>query len=258
MVIKIHSSPQNHPDSPLADLPAYFSDGGTMRPAIFKTLLSAFFILPLCACQANVGQAVDPEQDHPAEVQQIIQAYSSIITDCDIENAEFSLIYLDDDAVPELVILDRYHNRYSIYTVKDSSAVCLVDYITTVEMSYYERYGVISAFYRWNGGGDEGSYANTYYQIDQHSEPLTDDSIPDFESTYNAVYDENGQWTGTGTVNYSAKGEEIEEAAYHQIETDLNILQTDERCCFSETSECFTKDELLLYLEMTTTLEAVS
>ena len=49
-----------------------------------------------------------------------------------------------------------------------------------------------------------------------------------------------------------------DEAAYHQIETDLNILQTDERSCFSETSECFTKDELLLYLEMTTTVEATS
>ena len=156
--------------------------------AIFKTLLSAFFILLLCACQTGDGQADNPDQDRTAEAQQLIQAYSPIITDCDIENAEFSMIYLDDDAVPELVILDRYYNRYSIYTVKDSSAICLVDYITTVEMSYYEHCGVISAFYRWNGGGDEGSYANAYYQIDQHSEPLTDDSIPDFEFTYNAVY----------------------------------------------------------------------
>ena len=226
--------------------------------AIFKTLLSAFFILLLCACQTGDGQADNPDQDRTAEAQQLIQAYSPIITDCDIENAEFSMIYLDDDAVPELVILDRYYNRYSIYTVKDSSAVCLVDHITTVEMSYYEHCGVISAFYRWNGGGDEGSYANAYYQIDQHSEPLTDDSIPDLEFTYNAVYDENGQWTGTGTVNYSVKGEEIDEAAYQQILADLDLPQAEEKSCFSETSECFTKDELLLYLEMTTTLEAAS
>ena len=50
-------------------------NGGTMRPAIFKTLLSVFFILLLCACQADCGQAVDPEQDRPAEVQQLIQAF---------------------------------------------------------------------------------------------------------------------------------------------------------------------------------------
>ena len=79
-----------------------------MRPAIIKTLLPAFFILLLCTCQADGGRATNSEQDSPVEVQQIIQTYSPIITDCDIENAEFSLIYLDGDAVPELVILDRY------------------------------------------------------------------------------------------------------------------------------------------------------
>lgn len=185
-----------------------------MKPAIFKTLLSAFFILLLCACQADGGQAIDSERERPAEVHQIIQAYSPTITSCDIEDAEFSLIYLDDDAVPELVILDRYHNRYSFYTIKDGSTVCLVDYITTVEMTYYERRGVISAFYRWNGGGDEGGYASEYYQLDRHSEALTDNSTPDFQFTYQAAYDENGQWTGTGTTSYFAQGEEIGEAAY--------------------------------------------
>ena len=160
-----------------------------MRPAIFKILLSAFFILLLCACQTGDGQADNPDQDRTAEAQQLIQAYSPIITDCDIENAEFSMIYLDDDAVPELVILDRYHNRYSIYTIKDGSAVCLVDYITTVEMTYYERRGVISAFYRWNGGGDEGGYASEYYQLGQHSKVLTDDWTPDFPFTYQAADD---------------------------------------------------------------------
>jgi hypothetical protein len=229
-----------------------------MKPVIFKTMLPAFFILLLCACQADGGRDIDAEQDRPAEVHPIIQAYSSTIAGCNIESAEFSLIYLDDDAVPELVILDRYHSRYSIYTIKDSSVICLVDYITTVEMTYYERRGVISAFYRWNGGGDEGSYASACYQIDQHSEPLTDASLPDFEFTYSAVYDENGQWTGTGTINYFTKGEEIGETAYYQILTGLNISQADEVSCFSETSRCFTKDELLLYLDMETTLEAAS
>ncbi|WP_300606382.1 XAC2610-related protein [uncultured Oscillibacter sp.] len=219
-----------------------------MRPAIFKTLLSAFFILLLCACQADGGHADDPGQGRPAEVQQLIQAYSPTITDCAIEDAEFSLIYLDDDAVPELVILDRYHNRYSIYTIKDGSAVCLVDYITTVEMTYYERLGVISAFYRWNGGGDEGGYASEYYQLDQHSETLTDDSTPDFQFTYQAAYDENGQWTGTGTTSYFAQGEEIDEAAYQQILADFDLSQAEEKSCFSEDNDCFTKDEILTYL----------
>lgn len=219
-----------------------------MKPTIFKTALSAFFILLLCACQANGRREMDAKQDDPAEVRPSIQAYSPAIAGCDIENAEFSLIYLNDDAIPELVILDRYHNRYSIYTIKDGSAVCLVDSITTVEMAYYEHLNVISVFYRWNGGGDEGNYASQYYQLDQHPETLTDDSIPDFEFTYHASYDENGQWTGTGTTSYFAQGEEIDETAYRQILAGLKISEADEKSCFSEDNACFTKDEILTYL----------
>lgn len=219
-----------------------------MKPTIFKTALSAFFILLLCACQANGWREMDAKQDDPAEVRPSIQAYSPAIAGCDIENAEFSLIYLNDDAIPELVILDRYHNRYSIYTIKDGSAVCLVDSITTVEMTYYEHLDVISAFYRWNGGGDEGNYASQYYQLDQHPETLTVDSIPDFEFTYHASYDETGRWTGTGTTSYFAQGEEIDEAAYHQILAGLKISEADEKSCFSEDNACFTKDEILTYL----------
>lgn len=77
-----------------------------MKTAVLKILLLSLSSLMLCACQAG-DKGVEPEQDHPVEVQQIIQTYSPIITNCDIENAEFSLIYLDEDAVPELVILDR-------------------------------------------------------------------------------------------------------------------------------------------------------
>lgn len=203
----------------------------------------AVFSLALCACPGDSGRNVRPEQSRPAEVQEMLQAYSATIADCKIENAMFSLIYLDDDAVPELVVLDRAYDRYFIYAIEDGSIVCLVDFITTVEMTYFEYCGIISAFYRWNGGGDEGGYASQYYQLDQHSETLTDDSIPDLQFTYQAVYDENGQWTGTGTMNYSAKGEEIDETAYHQVLADFNISQENERSCFSETNRCFTKDE---------------
>lgn len=229
-----------------------------MRSAALRIVLLTIFFLVLCACQVDSRRNDRPEQDRPVEVQQFIQAYSSIIIDSDMEGAVFSLIYLDNDTIPELVVLDRSYDRYSIYAIKDDSIACLVDSMTTVEMSYCECCGVISAFCRWNGGGDEGSYASAYYQMDQHPETLTDDSIPDLEFTYNAVYDEGGQWTGTGTIEYSAKGGEIDEAAYHQILAGFNISQADEISCFSESSECFTKDEILWYLDAETTVEATS
>lgn len=180
-----------------------------MRSAALRIVLLTIFFLVLCACQVDSRRNDRPEQNRPVEVQQFIQAYSSIIIDSDMEGAVFSLIYLDNDTIPELVVLDR-------------------------------------------------SYASAYYQMDQHPETLTDDSIPDLEFTYNAVYDEGGQWTGTGTIEYSAKGGEIDEAAYHQILAGFNISQADEISCFSESSECFTKDEILWYLDAETTVEETS
>ena len=198
----------------------------------------------LCACQANNTKSIVQEQNNVPEHEINIQAYLPIVSDIDIEDATFSLIFLDNDTIPELVVLDRYLNKYSVYTIKNDSAVCLIDSITTVEMSYFEKQNIISTFNRWNGGGDEGGYANKYYQLEQYSEPLTDMSIPSFEITYNAVYDINGEWTGDGITEYYKKGERIDETTYNQIFVDFNISQNDDVSCFSESIQHFTKDEI--------------
>ena len=149
-----------------------------------KILLQVFFstlvCCMLCACQANSTKNTVQEQDGLSEHKINIQAYLPVIANIDIEDAAFSLIFLDSDTIPELVVLDRYLDQYSVYTIKKDSAICLIDSLTTVEMSYFEKENIISAFFRWNGGGDEGGYANRYYQLDQYSEPLTDDFVPSF------------------------------------------------------------------------------
>ena len=91
----------------------------------------------LCACQANNKKSIVQEQNNVPEHEINIQAYLPIIADIDIEDATFSLIFLDNDTIPELVVLDRYWDKYSVYTIKNDSAVCLIDSITTVEMSYF-------------------------------------------------------------------------------------------------------------------------
>lgn len=78
-----------------------------MRSAALRIVLLTIFFLVLCACQVDSRRNDRPEQDRPVEVQQFIQAYSSIIIDSDMEGAVFSLIYLDNDTIPELVVLDR-------------------------------------------------------------------------------------------------------------------------------------------------------
>ena len=147
---------------------------------LLQVFFSALVCCMLCACQANSTKNTVQEQDGLSEHKINIQAYLPVIANIDIEDAAFSLIFLDSDTIPELVVLDRYLDQYSFYTIKEDSAICLIDSLTTVEMSYFEKENIISAFFRWNGGGDEGGYANRYYQLDQYSEPLTDDFVPSF------------------------------------------------------------------------------
>ena len=215
---------------------------------LLQVFFSALVCCMLCACQANSTKNTVQEQDGLSEHKINIQAYLPVIANIDIEDAAFSLIFLDSDTIPELVVLDRYLDQYSVYTIKEDSAICLIDSLTTVEMSYFEKENIISAFFRWNGGGDEGGYANRYYKLDQYSEPLTDDFVPSFEFTYNAVYDINGEWTGEGITEYYKKGERIDETAYNQIFVDFNISQNDAVSCSSENIQHFTRDEILEYL----------
>ena len=215
---------------------------------LLQVFFSALVCCMLCACQANSTKNTVQEQDGLSEHKINIQAYLPVIANIDIEDAAFSLIFLDSDTIPELVVLDRYLDQYSVYTIKEDSAICLIDSLTTVEMSYFEKENIISAFFRWNGGGDEGGYANRYYQLDQYSEPLTDDFVPSFGFTYNAVYDINGEWTGEGITEYYKKGERIDETAYNQIFVDFNISQNDAVSCSSENIQHFTRDEILEYL----------
>lgn len=215
---------------------------------LLQVFFSALVCCMLCACQANSTKNTVQEQDGLSEHKINIQAYLPVIANIDIEDAAFSLIFLDSDTIPGLVVLDRYLDQYSVYTIKEDSAICLIDSLTTVEMSYFEKENIISAFFRWNGGGDEGGYANRYYQLDQYSEPLTDDFVPSFEFTYNAVYDINGEWTGEGITEYYKKGERIDETAYNQIFVDFNISQNDDVSCSSENVQHFTRDEILEYL----------
>ena len=215
---------------------------------LLQVFFSALVCCMLCACQANSTKNTVQEQDGLSEHKINIQAYLPVIANIDIEDAAFSLIFLDSDTIPELVVLDRYLDQYSVYTIKEDSAICLIDSLTTVEMSYFEKENIISAFFRWNGGGDEGGYANRYYQLEQYSEPLTDDFVPSFEFTYNAVYDINGEWAGEGITEYYKKGERIDETTYNQIFVDFNISQNDDVSCSSENIQHFTQDEILKYL----------
>ncbi|MCM1542623.1 MAG: hypothetical protein NC121_15370 [Blautia sp.] len=148
-------------------------------------------------------------------------------------NGYYALIYLDGDDVPELVFWDNYFEEYSIYTVRDNALFCMADSLYTVEMTYFERCGVIASFSRWNGGGDEGGYGSSFEQVSK-DRTLTNDDQALLNYSYNATYNEKGEYTETGVINYFYMGQEIDEAAYQEKLKSLGIAEGEDRVCMED------------------------
>lgn len=157
-------------------------------------------------------------------------------------SAMFSLIYLDNDDIPELVV--SCDESYSIYTVKDNAIFCMADSLTTVELTYFERTGILCGFDRWNGGGDEGGYGHYYYQTSKDG-TLTNDATPILNDTYNAVYDEEGNYTGEGIENYYYMRQETDAASYKEMQSSLGITEDGEKLCLEN---ALGKEEMLAAL----------
>lgn len=199
-----------------------------MRKKYLPSILPIILLLTACAQTPHSYQAV----------------YAQTVTENTNENALYSLIFLDDDDIPELVTYDSYYLTYSIYTVKDDALFCLADALDTVELTYYERTGILCEFARWNGGGDEGGYGRYYYQA-VNDRTLTDDDTPILNYVYNAVYDENDLYTGEGITEYFSMGEETDEASYERLAESLGISDSEERAC---SENALGKEEMLTFL----------
>lgn len=175
------------------------------------------------------GELASSEEGEVSEPEISLAAYQKTVEESNA-GMVFSLINLDGDEIPELVAGDRGNDRYFIYTIKDGTVFCLVDSMTTVELTYFDGTGIIAAFARWNGGGDEGGYGRQYYQTSAEK-TLTDEDIPILSYSYNAVYDEEGVYTGKGVTDYFSIGQETDESAYNEILETLGITENDGRLC---------------------------
>ncbi|MDE5588388.1 MAG: hypothetical protein K2J60_04495 [Acetatifactor sp.] len=180
--------------------------------------------------ESRIGdELVSSEEGEVSEPEISLTAYQKVVEESNT-GMVFSLINLDGDEIPELVAGDRGNDRYFIYTIKDGTVFCLVDSMTTAELTYYEGSGIIAAFARWNGGGDEGGYGRQYYQTSS-GKTLTDEDIPVLSYSYNAVYDEEGVYTGKGAADYFSMGQETDESAYNEILEMLGITEDEGRLC---------------------------
>lgn len=212
-----------------------------MKRKLFMMIAGVMaLLLPACGAKEDerngavvVEGITSDESDFDGNGYQKI--YGRIVSETEEGADTFSLIYLDRDDVPELVVYDTAYGTYSIYTVKDGNAFCMVDSMVTVEMSYFEKTGIVAQFARWNGGGDEGGYGCSYYQVSRE-QTLADGAVPQCHYRYDAVNDADGNWTGEGITKYYQRDEEgsskeIDEAAYRKIEEALGIVEGNKLSC---------------------------
>lgn len=175
------------------------------------------------------GELAASEEGNVSQTEVSLAAYRKVVEESNT-GMVFSLINLDGDEIPELAAGDRGNDKYFIYTIKDSTVFCLVDSMVTAELTYFENSGIIAAFASWNGGGDEGGYGRQYYQTSA-DKTLTDGDIPILRYSYNAVYNEEGVYTGKGVTEYFFKGQETDETMYKKTLETLGITEDGGRLC---------------------------
>lgn len=190
----------------------------------------------------------DIEAEEPPVANEQVQTYREIyqraVADSVGEAKVFSLIYLDSDDIPELVVLDREFDSYSIFTVKDGALFCMLDLMTAVEMNYFERSGTFCTFARWNGGGDEGGYGRSYFQVSAEK-TITEETGAVLNDAYNALYDADGSFTGQGVTDYYYMGELTDEATYRELLGGLGVTEDGGRPC---AENAVGKEEMLTQL----------
>ncbi len=204
------------------------------RKLILTNLLCILTFLAACSS----GSKTNPSSDEllPDAYGKL---YEQTVKERADDNTIFSLILLDHDDTPELAVYDQCYENLSIYTIKENKVVCLLDAMHAAEVTYYEQTGILAKFVRWNGGGDEGGYGWYYFRIGE-DQTLTDESAPLLYNTYDAVYDEKGEFTGRGITLYYEQGQKIEKEEYHKILEKLGVNDHGKSC----TEEAMGIDEI--------------
>ena len=192
--------------------------------------------------QPDAEAEVMPDANEQARTYREI--YQQAVADSVGEAKVFSLIYLDGDDIPELVVLDREFDSYSIYTVKDDTLFCMLELMTAVEMNYFERSGTFYTFARWNGGGDEGGYGRSYFQVSAEK-TITEETGAVLNDAYNALYDADGSFTGQGVTDYYYMGELTDETTYRELLGSLGVTEDGGKSC---AENAVGKEEMLAQL----------
>lgn len=182
---------------------------------MIKEIIIEILILLLCmtACGregAEIQEEVEVQKEIGAQEEvSMLDAYEAILADRmpteaqAMEPAGFALIYLDDDEIPELAVIEgwAHSSGASIYTCEQGEAVFVGKYGQYGAMGYRQKEGIV--FDDYDQGGNIYSRV---YQIDKSN------------STLLLSYSEC--WTFSETeesaVTYSVDGQEVTREQYQE------------------------------------------
>ncbi len=144
----------------------------------------------------NETQGGELQEDGTVETDEYIILYRTVLenyhSENEYENPGFSLIYIDDDEIPELAIADGSHHvdKVSVYTVYGGKAIEVGEYGSNGEIEYLERGNVIHS--NWTG---MGAALDDYYSINAGNESeicsLTSEENPLNIGEYSYTIDDN-------------------------------------------------------------------
>lgn len=188
--------------------------------------------------------SVTGEDDLTEPAQTYQDVYYQAVADSIGDVRVYSLVYLDEDEIPELVMLNRELDLYSIYTVRDDGLFCMVDSVAAVELVYYEHTGMFYEFWRFNGGGDEGDYGRFFWCVSA-DETITEETPCLMQDEYHALYTQDGVPTGNGDYTYIYQGERVDEQTYQELLSGFGVADDGGR---SFTENAVGKEEMLALL----------
>ena len=194
--------------------------------------------------QPDSGEELPPVAGEQDQEQTYRDIYYQAVADSFGDVRVYSLVYLDDDEIPELVMLNREFDFYSIYTVRDGELLCMVDSVAAVELVYYERTSMFYEFWRFNGGGDEGDYGRFFWQASA-DETITEETPCLMQDEYHALYTQDGLLSGNGDYLYVYQGEYVDEQTYQELLSGFGVTENGGR---PFTENAVGKEEMLTLL----------
>lgn len=149
-----------------------------------------------------------PVLEQVAELSEVLEAYGDFLTENAYESESFTLIYLDNDDIPELV---RMHDGgrlagVEIYTFKQGEPVYVGEYGQWGWTWYLEKEGIIFHPYDHQGSG-----GCSVHRIEGPEDTLLQvfDYVPDFPTT------DLDEWDGDSFI-YKVDGEVVSEEQYEE------------------------------------------